>query len=116
MRLIERNMLAAIYERKDWSSSNTRTECTYFAHSDRVIDRIIVYLHNSPIARITPTDVTICDCGYQTSTTKSRLNAILHELCGAGIYQKNYRWYATAEGEQDWEIDPRSEHCFFRGE
>jgi hypothetical protein len=114
MRVIEQQLLDAIRNHKDWRSSNTSTECTYFAHGDRVIDRITVYLHNNPIAFITPTDVTICDCGWQTPTTKSRLNVILHALCGAGVYQKNHKWFGTAIEEQDWEIELNSRHCFVR--
>ena len=74
-----------------------------------------MYLHNSAIAVITPTDVTVCDCGYQTPTTKSRLNVILRELCGAGIYQKNHTWYGAAIEETDWEIESNSRHSFVRG-
>lgn len=115
MRLIERQMLAAIHDYKDWKCDNTRVVVTYFAHGDRVIDRINVYLHDNNIAKITPGRVYICDCNWQTPTTKSRLNAILHELCGAGIYQKNRKWYGAAVNEQDWEIKLGSEHVFVRG-
>jgi hypothetical protein len=115
MRAIEQQMLDAIRNHKDWRLSNTSVQCTQFVHSDRVIDRITVYLHNSAIAVITPTDVTVCDCGYQTPTTKSRLNVILRELCGAGIYQKNHTWYGAAIEETDWEIESNSRHCFVRG-
>jgi len=116
MRLIERKMIAAIHERKDWKCDNTRVICTQFVHSDHVIDRVSVILHGSTIAIITPTDVDVSDCGYQTPTTKSRLNAILREFCGAGIYQKNHKWFACAEGEKDWEVPRGSRQLFYRGE
>lgn len=115
MRIIERQMLAAILDYRDWKSANTSVGVTYFAHADRPIDRINVYLHGNHIAQITPDSVSICDCGWQTPTTKSRLNAILHELCGAGIYQKQGKWYGTAIEETDWEIEPNSRHVFVRG-
>lgn len=115
MRKIEFEMLDAIRNRKDWKNANTRVAVTHFAHGDRVIDRINVYLHDNNIAKITPGRVYICDCNWQTPTTKSRLNAILHELCGAGIYQKNRKWYGVAIDEQDWEIELGSEHVFVRG-
>jgi len=115
MRQIEKQMLTAIHNRKDWKSANTQVTVTHFAHADRLIDRITVFLHGSPIAQITPDTVTICDCGYQTATTKSRLNAILHELCGAGIHQKNHIWYGHAFEEVYWKIEPNSRHCFVRG-
>jgi len=116
MRAIEQQMLDAIRNRKDWKSSNTRVAVTYFAHGDRVIDRINVYLHNNNIAQITSDNVRVCDCGWQTPTTKSRLNVILRETCGAGIYQRNRKWFAFAEQEEDWEIELNSEHNFYRGE
>jgi hypothetical protein len=115
MRAIEKQMLSAIYNRKDWRNSNTRVEVTYFAHGERVIERINVFLHNNRIAQVTPDLVSICDCGWQTPTTKSRLNALLRELCGAGIYQKNHTWFAHAIEEQDWEIESNSIHHFVRG-
>ena len=114
MRQIEKQMLTAIHNREDWKSANTQVTVTYFAHADRLIDRTTVFLHGSPIAQITPDTVTICDCGYQTATTKSRLNAILHELCGAGIYQKNHIWYGQALEEAYWKIEPNTSHCFVR--
>ena len=54
MRIIERQMLAAILDYKDWKSANTSVGVTYFAHADRPIDRINVYLHGNHIAQITP--------------------------------------------------------------
>ena len=115
MRQIEKQMLTAIHNRKDWKSANTQVTVTYFAHADRLIDRTTVFLHGSPIAQITPDTVTICDYGYQTTTTKSRLNAILGELCGASIYQKDRIWYGHALEEADWKIEPNTSHCFVRG-
>jgi hypothetical protein len=115
MRQIEKQMLTAIHSRKDWKSANTEVVVTYFAHAAKPIERTTVLLHGSPIAEITHDSVAVCDCGYQTPTTKSRLNAILHELCGAGIYQKAHKWYGTAIEESDWEIEPESRHVFVRG-
>lgn len=115
MRKIEAQMLQAIANKQDWKCDNTEVVVTYFAHADRMIDRATVYLHGSPIAQVSPDTVTVCDCGYQTATTKSRLNAILRELCGAGIYQKNHTWYGSAIDETDWEIEPSTTHCFVRG-
>lgn len=114
MRKIEQQMLDAIRDRKDWKSSNTEVQCVHFAPGN--IDRIYVRLHGSTIAMITKTDVDVSDCGWQTPTTKSRLNAILRELCGAGIYQKNHQWFAYAEGEDDWLVERGSRQLFYRGE
>lgn len=115
MRQVEKQMLTAIHSRKDWKSSNTEVVVTYFAHAAKPIERINVFLHGNPIAEITNDSVAVCDCGWQTPTTKSRLNAILRELCGAGIYQKERKWYGTAIEESDWVIEPESRHVFVRG-
>ena len=114
MRMIERQMLAAIHAKKDWRNSNTDVQCVSLPSAN--IERIYVRLHGNCIAIITPNDVDVSDCGRQTPTTKSRLNAILRELCGAGVYQKQHKWYGCAEGEQDWEIKKGSRQVFFRGE
>ena len=108
MRKIEGQMIDAIHDRRDWKLSNTEVQCTE--------DRIYVRLHGSTVAIVTPTHVDISDCGWQTPTTKSRLNAILRELCGAGIYQRNHTWFAYAEGEKDWEMQRGSRQLFYRGD
>ena len=116
MRKIEKLMLDAIRDRKDFKLDNTQVICTQFIHGDRKIDRVNVLLHGSTIAIITPQEVDVSDCGWQTPTTKSRLNAILRELCGAGIYQRNHTWFAYAEGEKDWEMQRGSRQLFYRGD
>jgi len=99
MRTIEKKMLSAIIQRKNFSLDNTRVECIHFPHpvdkGDRIIDRCNVYLHNSLIATVTPDDVTVNNCGYRTNTTKSRISTILREFCGACVSQTNFEWYLT---------------------
>lgn len=114
MRKIEAQMLIAVASRKDWSCDNTRVAVTYFAHGDKIIDRATVYLHNSPIAQITPDSVIVSDCGYPTATTKSRINVILHKFCGAGIYQRNYKWYGVPVGAPDFEFESNTPYTFER--
>jgi hypothetical protein len=40
------------------------------------------------------------DGGWQTNTTKSRLNAILSEfgMSGECVYQKNFNWFVNYNG------------------
>jgi hypothetical protein len=89
MRKIERLMNAAITAKKDWKLDNT--EVQYFSGHD--ISR--VYLHDNLIAEIGPTYVQLFDGGWQTVTTKSRLNAILkeHGLPSEGVFQKAGEWF-----------------------
>ena len=65
-----------------------------------------VYLHGNHIATVGDTFVTIFDGGWQSNTTKSRLNAIINEFCNAytdGVFQKNWEWFInTADGVQDF--------------
>jgi hypothetical protein len=88
MRKIETQMNTAIHNNANWQSANTSvvTEDTTSK----------VYLHGNHIATVGDDYVEIFDGGYQSNTTKSRLNAIITEFCNAvtdGVFQKNYQWY-----------------------
>jgi hypothetical protein len=87
MRKIESQMIDAIKGNKNWSSGNTQV-----VTND---DVSTVYLHGNKIALIDDTSMTIFDGGYQSKTTKSRLNALCDEFCiaGEGIFQKDFLWY-----------------------
>lgn len=89
MRKIERLMNAAINNSQDWKLDNTSVE--YFSGMD--ISR--VYLHGNLIAEVGPTYIELFDGGWQTPTTKSRLNAILseHGIPGEGVFQKAGQWF-----------------------
>ncbi len=86
MRKIESEMNSAIRNRTNWSKANT---------SVSVDDRTVtVRLHGNLIARLGDTFVQIFDGGWQSVTTKSRLNAILNDINPAcGVYQKDWTWY-----------------------
>ena len=79
MRKIEEQMNMAIRARKSWAGSNT----TVRAYNDSVD----VYLHGHCIAWLDVIENvwTLSSCGWETVTTKSRLNAIMHEF-GFGWY------------------------------
>ena len=87
MRKIESQMIAAIKADKNWSSGNTQV-----VTNDGVST---VYLHGNKIAMIDDTSMTIFDGGWQSNTTKSRLNALCSEFCiaGEGVFQKDFLWY-----------------------
>jgi hypothetical protein len=87
MRKIERLMNQAIKAGKDWKLANTEViSCSH------VTD---VFLHGNLIARIGETWIELFDGGWQSNTTKSRLNAILreHGIGDEGIFQKNFQWF-----------------------
>ena len=55
-------------------------------------------LHNNVIAKkeVKTNTLTISDCGWQTVTTKDRLNGVLERLTfGWGLIQKKGVWYLT---------------------
>ena len=91
MRKIEKQMCAAVQSNKNWQSGNTAV--TFDAESGIST----VYLHGNKIAEVSDNDMTIFDGGWQSVTTKSRLNALCDEFCvaGEGVFQKDFQWYVN---------------------
>ena len=91
MRKIESEMIAAVKGDINWSKDNT---------SVIIEDGISkVYLHGNLIAEIDDVSLKLYDGGYQSQTTKSRLNALLSEFGYASgtqheyIFQKQFEWF-----------------------
>ena len=96
MRKIEMMMNSAIRYRKNFSSGNTSVHC--FKNRNGITTDVDVYLHGNHIASLdTATNaLTIKDGGWQSVTTKSRLNALLDEFVPSmGIFQKDWVWYVS---------------------
>ena len=92
MRKIEQQMNKAITAGVDFKLDNTEViSCTNVAD---------VYLHGNLIARIGETWIELFDGGWQTATTKSRLNAILaeHGCPGEYVFQKKGQWFINYNG------------------
>ena len=90
MRKIEQQMLTAIRNNDNWQSANTSV------HYNEENDVSIVRLHGNKIAEVGDDFVQIFDGGWQTTTTKSRLNVIINEFCNGltdGVFQKNFQWF-----------------------
>lgn len=88
MRKIESQMIAAVLNGRDFKSGNTEVH-----NSDH---GTIVRLHGNKIAQVDHKAqvIWITDAGWQTTTTKSRLNALLSGVAGRGsIFQKDFVWY-----------------------
>ena len=80
----------ALSNKSNWAGSNT-TVC----YNDST-NCSSVYLHGHQIATVdhNTNSVKLDSCGYETVTTKSRLNAILEEVkYGAKVFQKNFVWF-----------------------
>ena len=87
MRKIEQQMNTAIRNRVNWSGSNTTVMVD---HNNKAR----VYLHGNLIAEVCKEFVAIFDGGWQSNTTKSRLNALCNEFRPqAGVFQKDWTWY-----------------------
>ena len=94
MRNIERQMIAAIKNNQDWKSANTEV----ISQQDGVS---FVYLHGNKIAEVGDDFLKLFDGGYQSHTTKSRLNALLSEFGYTSgtkreyVFQKQFEWFVN---------------------
>ena len=90
MRKIETQMNTAIKSQKNWAGSNTTviTEdniSTVMLHGNH----IATYYHDTK-------ELALFDGGWQSNTTKSRLNALCNEFAtGFGVFQKNWEWFVS---------------------
>ena len=96
MRKIEREMNFAVSNKANWSKSNTQVR-----YNDNT-NCSSIYLHGHQIATFDHNlkAVKLSSCGYETNTTKSRLNAILNEVkMGCKVFQKNFDWFVNYQDE-----------------
>ena len=92
MRKLEKQMNFALSNKSNWRGSNTVVEYNDSTNCSSV------YLHGHNIATLdhNTNALKISSCGYETVTTKSRLNAILEErMYGCRVYQKNWEWFVS---------------------
>ena len=92
MRKIESQMNRAIRTQSNWSGSNT----TVFTSDNGLHSK--VFLHGNHIATYFHVErqLQIFDGGWQSVTTKSRLNALCYEfVTGVRLFQKNWTWYVS---------------------
>jgi hypothetical protein len=89
MRKIETQMNAAIQGNQNWSSGNTTVSF------NEETGESLVRLHGNLIAIVDEDSMTLFDGGFQSTTTKSRINALCSEFCiaGEGVFQKDFAWY-----------------------
>ena len=90
MRKLERLMNRALVSKNNWAGSNTTVLYNEFTNCSQVL------LHGHNIATLDHNTkaLKLSSCGYETVTTKSRLNAILEEIdYGCRVFQKQWNWY-----------------------
>ena len=90
MRKIETLMNDAIANNKNWQSGNTSVS---YNEENGVS---VVRLHGNKIAEVGDDYLQIFDGGWQSNTSKSRLNAMIDRFCNAttdGVFQKDFCWF-----------------------
>ena len=90
MRKLEEQMNQAIRGQRNWAGSNTTVFTT-----DNGLEST-VYLHGNHIATYFHYErkLQLFDGGWQSNTTKSRLNALLDEFdYGSFVFQRNWVWF-----------------------
>ena len=98
MRKIEEQMNYALRHRKNWAGSNTTVRCF---KENGVTTEMQVLRHGNLIAWLdtATNDLNISSAGWETVTTKSRLNAILEEFAsGCRVIQKDFEWFLSDFG------------------
>lgn len=98
MRKIEQLMVAAVRRSYEsgvvgwkWKSGNTSVE----VHAP---GRVSVYLHGNPIALLGADDMSFTLAGWNTPTTRSRLNALFRAFApGASVFQRNFKPFAVTK-------------------
>jgi len=89
MRKIESAMNDAITNSTNFKSANTEVH---------TLDGVsYVYLHGNKIAEVSNSFIRLFDGGYQSTTTKSRINAILseHGLSGESVFANKKTWFVN---------------------
>ena len=92
----------AISNKGNWAGSNTTVSYNENTNCSSV------YLHGHQIATFDHNlkAVKLSSFGYQTVTTKSRLNAILEEVkYGCRVFQKQWDWFVSYNNQTQSFID-----------
>ena len=96
MRQIEKQMNFALSNKGNWRKDNTEVEFNESTNCSTV------KLHGNSIATFDHNlkAVKISSCGWDTPTTKSRLNAILSEVkYGCSVFQRKFDWFVSYRDE-----------------
>lgn len=88
MRKITEESVNAFYNGEAFRKANMEIEVLPDVTIMKLHGNSIAYLYNDPQKTLS-----ITNCGWESNTTKERLNA----LRGVNIYQKNYQWYLNGE-------------------
>ena len=89
----------AIRNRRNFSNNNTSVQTGSFFDSQGIYcEESKVFLHGNHIATYNHVtkELTLFDGGWQSVTTKSRLNALCQEFAtGCSVFQRNWNWFLS---------------------
>lgn len=85
MRKITEKAVRAFIADENFKQANTKVICQD--------NKTQMFLHGNLIAEKTKGKIKLSHAGWETRTTKDRLNGILDYLGKSRIYQKNFIWY-----------------------
>jgi hypothetical protein len=88
MRLITKHAIEAFMDARQFKKQNMQVEVQPNVTILKLHGNPIAYRYNDPFNTLS-----ISNCGWQTNTTKERLNAIP----GVSIQQRNFEWYLNGE-------------------
>ena len=98
MRKLERQMNFALSNKGNWAGSNTTVTYNESTNCSQVL------LHGHQIATLDhhTNALKLSSCGWQTVTTKSRLNALLSEFkYGCKVFQKQFEWFVSYKDQTE---------------
>lgn len=107
MRKIEQDMIQAILGRHNFKRDNTEVERVDLDPSDPHLGyKMLVRLHGNLIAEYLPqlNSLMIRDGGWESNTTKSRLNVLLDVFAPTyGIVQRDWQWFIQSREDRSLE-------------
>ena len=87
MRKITENAVYNFLNDTEYHSSNTEVSVY------KKLNKTFMMLHGSIIAKKTKSGIFVSNAGYETNTTKERLNGLLQMIGANAIKQKDFVWY-----------------------
>ena len=91
-------MNSALHAKTNWAGSNT----TVCYNENTNCSSVYLDGHNIATLDHTTNALRLSSCGYETVTTKSRLNALLEEVkYGCKVFQKQFEWFVSYQGQTE---------------
>lgn len=120
MRKIEKQMLAAIRNGKSFKMDNTEVTArtrwpSYYACEVKLHGRCIAALRFRSIISECPHAIHYSACGWNTRTTRSRINALFNAFGKSprdGVHTSKGAMYRTQHG-QEYAMESTAYYCYF---